>query len=259
MHCERPFGQIYLICLILIPLDQPSLNLFIQFQVLALVNGCVSSVDKRAFCGLDNLVGLMISCQDELQDLQPLKKTLRILEIGKLQFASIPSKYFHGFLKLRSLSLTRGVLESIPPINALARTIDTLNLEHNKITHLLGDWLNSIYEKLRGLRIEGNRIFVISSQIWKAIPNISGIIIFDNEITHIEDPELEFLPKPTYINLRGNPLDCTSRLAWIISSSWLHVSSALCNTPSCRKGMQLLSMSEYIACQFLENHSIVSM
>ena len=193
----------------------------------------------------------MISCSDELQYLQPLKATLRKLEIRKLLFAWIPSKYFHGFLKLRSLSLSQGVLGSIPPINALARTIDTLNLESNKISTLHGDWLNSIYGKLRTLRIENNRIVVVSSQIWKAIPNISSISINHNEILHVEDPDIQFLPKLTYMNLGHNPLDCTSRMTWIVSSSWLHVNSAICNTPSCRKGISLLSMSEYISWQVI--------
>ena len=225
-------------------LNQPRFTSLIQFQILAMVDGCISAAHKRAFCGLDNLVSLVIRCTDELQDLQPLKPTLRRLDIRRGQFTTIPSNYFHGFLKLRSLSLSQGFLESVPPINALQQTIDTLNLESNKITTLHGGWLKSVYGRLRRLRITNNRIFVVSSQIWKAIPHISNIIIFDNEITQIEDPELEFLPKSTYINLNDNPLDCTSRLAWIVASSWLRVSSAICNTPSCRKGIPLVSMSE---------------
>ena len=192
----------------------------------------------------------MITCPDKLPNLQPVKATLCRLTIRNSKFATIPSDYFHGFSKLRSLTLDRGALKSVPPINALAKTIDTLDLSRNEITNLDGDWLESIYEKLRGLFIGENKIFVVSSQIWKAIPNISGIVMYHNDITLIEDPVLEGPRKSIYMNLGGNPLDCTSHLTWVVSTSWLSVHFASCNTPSCRKGMPLLSMSKYTACHF---------
>ena len=192
----------------------------------------------------------MITCPDKLPNLQPVKATLCRLTIRSSQFATIPSDYFHGFSKLRSLTLDRGALKSIPPINALAKIIDTLDLNRNEITNLHGDWLESIYEKLRMLFIANNKIFLVSSQIWKAIPNISSIVIYHNEITHIEDPVLEGPRKSIHMDLSGSPLDCKSHLTWVVSTSWLSVGYASCNTPFCRKGMPLLSMSKYTACHF---------
>ena len=192
----------------------------------------------------------MITCPDKLPNLQPVKATLRRLTIRSSQFTTIPSNYFNGLSKLRYLSLDRGALKNVPHISALTKTIDTLGLNRNKITNLHGDWLENIYGKLRKLFIINNRIFVVSSQIWKAIPNISSIIIYHNDITHIEDPVFEVPRKSIYMNLGGNPLDCTSHLTWIVSTSWLSVPYACCNTPSCWKGMPLLSMSKYMACHF---------
>ena len=192
----------------------------------------------------------MITCPDKLPNLQPVKATLSRLTIRSSIFATIPSDYFHGFSKLRSLTLDRGALKSVPPINTLAKTIDTLVLNRNEITNLHGDWLESVYGKLKRLFIGENKIFVVSSQIWKAIPNISSIVIYQNEITHIEDPVLEGPRKSIYMNLGGNPLDCTSHLTWVVSTNWLSVHYASCNTPSCRRGMPLLSMSKYTACHF---------
>ena len=203
-------------------------------------------------------MGLIITCPDKLPNLQPVKATLCRLTIRSGQFATIPLNYFNGFSKLRYLSLDRGALKNVPPINALAKTINTLDLNRNKITNLHGDWLENMYGKLRKLFITNDRIFVVSSQIWKGIPNISSIIIYHNDITHIEDPVFEFPRKSIYMNLGGNPLDCTSHLTWIVSASCLSVLYACCNTPSCRKGMPLLSMSQFTACYLHELNSYSS-
>ena len=164
-------------------------------------------------------------------------------------FPKFQSIYFHGFSKLMSLSLSPGDLERVPPINALARTIQCLHLDHNHITRRLAQ--KRIW-KIKGIKDCKQQNLFCQCKHLDAYPNISSIIIPNNKITHFETPGPYFQPMRTkrFLLLAGNLLDCTSQLSWVVSTNWIgfHPLSRriLCNTPSCMKGKSLLSLSEYI-------------
>ncbi|CAL8084279.1 unnamed protein product [Calicophoron daubneyi] len=151
---------------------------------------------------------------------------LEHLSIIYCNLQAIEPRTFLGMNKLRHLDLSRNALIRLDTYTFLGLQLINLYLQEQR--SLPGSGLQIDKDAFHGLtanqiNLRGNQISSISYELFSGVNSLDRLILSDNRITTIDEGFAKhFDYNNRLLDLTGNPLECSCKLAWIAlrSTDW---------------------------------------
>ena len=147
----------------------------------------ITDCNGMAFAGIHDLRTLTLFHTEliYMPPLNPIKSTLKTLNLNYNHISFVPSGYFQGFKQLQKLYFTKNAFRLVPDIMALHDTISILIFTRNNIDSING-WLNeAIYLQLSELYLDHNVIREFDPNMLSYWPNLNLLNLFGNRIAHL--------------------------------------------------------------------------
>ena len=144
-------------------------------------------IDELAFSGIPSLRFLLLFYAGlmTVPPLNPVKCTLKELDLSYNNISSIPRGYFVGFKNLALLSMRYNLLHEIPDIAPLRNTIIEIQLYFNQIISISGALNRTIYSQLKKILLTGNSIMVLNPDMLLFWPRLTYMDLSDNRIVQL--------------------------------------------------------------------------
>nr|CDS18020.1 slit 1 protein [Echinococcus granulosus] len=166
------------------------------------------------------------------------------LRIVNSQLRSVQSRAFLGMTNLRDLDLSLNLLYRIEPHTFYGLNLQTLYLQKQRLqpdSHILygpsadPEPLVISTEAFYGLsaaRIDLRRNFIsdISYSLFSKVDGLEELILSNNRIRQLDAKFADYFDNPNrLIDLTDNPLECSCKLAWLVSrvKEWVSKSPSL--------------------------------
>ena len=225
-----------------------------HFQNINLGRLKLKEIQPRAFCGLEDLSNLYLRDNElrEPPELLPVKATLEVLVLSNNKISIIPSFYFSGFKKLRSLEIDENFLSNLPNIGVVGSSLMSLSASKNRIESLdplLKQRDLLVLQMFNGSR---NNMKALDVKIFNKVPNVTHFDLTNNKLRHLDDfrPYLvnwnSTLRLPVSIGF--NPWNCGPDLAWMLELEGIKgipEAHMFCHSPKCRNGRNIFVLSLY--------------
>ena len=224
----------------------------------------LTTVRKDTFLGFARLgkISLEFSSITNIEAEAFSGTSARILILDANDLSDLREDMWYGMNSLETLSLDFNELTELRAgmWSEELVTLKLLSVSHNKITRIEPDTFKHL-QRLGSLDLEGNLLTEIGPATWNGISRLVYLHLGDNQIAHLPDnsiPGLEVSrstlnlennnlttlsigifnpddykdtgghPQNLYLYLRGNPMNCDSRMCWIqkekqdgwIKNSW---------------------------------------
>lgn len=127
---------------------------------------------------------------------------LKVLDLSRNEIKTIPES-LNKMKELTNINLSSNEIEEFPKLLEFPNLI-SLDLSNNKLSEFL-DVGNASLPHLTDLKLKGNAIDSISSNIAKGVPSLKNFDIGDNKLKVVPG-ELALLTKLKELNLKGNKL-----------------------------------------------------
>ena len=149
----------------------------------------IHTFQENAFCGLNNLVNLLITyCQiPQMPPLNPVERALVSLALSHNKITSIPEGYFIGFPRLIYLDLAHNSLSSVWQLYPLYATLRTLYLDSNRLQTFPTCLYNATFTALNRLYLSFNKITECKKDMLNYIKSLFVVTLQANSISQIED------------------------------------------------------------------------
>ena len=196
-------------------------------QEIMIATMAITDCNEMAFAGIHDLRTLTLFHTEliYMPPLNPIKSTLKILNLNSNRISFVPSGYFQGFKQLQKLFFTENTFRVVPDISALHNTIVVLILSMNSI-HSINGWLNeAIYLQLSELYLDHNVIREFDPNMLSYWPNLNLLNLDGNRIVQLptgykEDHYKncsEDNPNVCTLHFERNPIHCDRSIEGIIT------------------------------------------
>ena len=122
--------------------------------------------------------------------LGPVKLSLKYLNLRSNYLRKIATDFFHGFIRLATLDLTRNDLSNLPDLSPVAQTLTNFKAANNDITTISPAITNASFSMLFRLNVERNDIKQLNLVMFSSWPNLALLHIDFNLIETLEDMSL---------------------------------------------------------------------
>ena len=156
------------------------------FQGLSIYKCPLSAIHPEAFSGMRYLFSLKIETTTNVTppSLDPIKKTLRRLELSRSPIFFINETYFYGFEKLHEIYLRSTFLRTLPDLSKLSTILTSLDLTDNRIRNI-DNMYDTNFTQLETIYLRGNLSEIIDSRRLN-FPNLMTIDLAQNRIMTID-------------------------------------------------------------------------
>ena len=146
-------------------------------------------MEQDAFHGLHSLADLELQhCSlKEMPPLDPVKSTLKHLNLRSNLLRKIEQDFFHGFVQLTSLDFARNHLSSLPDLSPVAQTLSNFKAPYNEIISISPSVTSANFSILFRLDFERNKIKEFNIEMFNSWPNLAFLHIDYNLIETLED------------------------------------------------------------------------
>ena len=175
-----------------------------------------------AFAGIHGLRTLVLTDTEliAMQPLNPIKSTLKYLNLRSNHISFVPGGYFLGFKQIKKLHFTKNAFRLVPDIVTLHNTIVSLCFSMHDI-HSIHGWLNeAIYRQLTELHLNDNAIMEFNPNMLSYCPRLKRLNLDRNRLVHLP---LAY-PEDRYKNcsvcavtFSENPIHCDRAVEGIIA------------------------------------------
>ncbi|KAF7262375.1 hypothetical protein EG68_00567 [Paragonimus skrjabini miyazakii] len=148
------------------------------------------------------------------------------LSIIYCNLQAIESKAFLGMTKLKHLDLSRNALRRLDTYTFFGLQLINLYLqEQHNLTEAGLQISEDAFDGLTTdqINLRGNKISVLRYKTFVKVNNLHRLILSDNRIRQVDDGFSQHFNQLSYLlDLTGNPLECSCKLAWIaaLSNEW---------------------------------------
>ena len=157
----------------------------------------ITTIGKDALAGLDSLI---------------------VLKIWANKVKNIEAKTFTELGRLKELWLSENLLENIgSEMFTGLEQLEVLNLAWNELVSIETDALTSM-ENLKTLDLRYNYLTKLNSSTFHGLQNLENLVLSHNNLVTMEPAMFSTtsgLPRPLYLSLDGNPLQCDCSLCWM--------------------------------------------
>jgi len=197
-----------------------------QMQILNLQHNQLSEIRSEHFSDLPNLHVLMLSF-NQIQTLHPKAlvnlQSLDSLSLNHNHLPELPGELFQDCPNIHDLTLHHNLLTSVPKSLSKLSNLQTLDLGENQIANLTRE---SLPYSLYGLRLAGNDLQNIPSDIFTKLSNLNVLNLSHNKIKTIEEDALRNLKNLRALRLDNNMLqDMNGIVSSLKNLRWLNVST----------------------------------
>ena len=119
--------------------------------------------------------------------LDPVKSTLKHLNLRSNFLRKIDQDFFHGFIKLASLDLSSNDLNDLPDLSPVAQTLSTFKVPNNEIISISPSVSSTNFSILFRLDVARNKIKQLNLEMLNSWPNLVFLHIDFNLIETLED------------------------------------------------------------------------
>ncbi|GIY47823.1 uncharacterized protein CEXT_132701 [Caerostris extrusa] len=96
--------------------------------------------------------------------------------------------------------------------------LTTLRISHNSLRTFERGVLSQV-SKLEQLRLDSNKIRFLPAGVFEDLPHVKVVSLSNNTMSSLPEDVFSALWKPdVYLDLRGNPIKCDSRILWTVTS-----------------------------------------
>ncbi|KAG6447453.1 toll-like receptor 6 [Manduca sexta] len=158
-----------------------------SLQKLNLEHNDITSIDKHAFGELRNLHSLTLSNNKLLHIDTHLFTDLHVLHelfIDNNKIKHIEENAFDNMTSIEDLSLNDNFLSSIPASVRKLRSLKSLDIGNNNITHLNRENFRGLSE-LFGLRLVDNKVTYLNEDTFEHLPQLQVLNLASNKIKHV--------------------------------------------------------------------------
>ena len=165
--------------------------------------------------------------------LEPVKATLRLLSLTSVAISQFPNNYFINF--------TRNDWTDLPWFKWLEKSIQEIQITHNKIQSLDAITAHGFYESLHYLDTSYNMVHHLNVSHMERFPKLTELVLSGNQLTAMGDYRA-YLHSGAYIIAVANPCHCDAKLTWMTGLDSSHLT---CHSPECFAGKYVNEISEY--------------
>ena len=119
--------------------------------------------------------------------LDPVKSTLKHLNLRSNFLRKIDQDFFHGFIKLASLDLSSNDLNDLPDLSPVAQTLSNFKVPNNEIISISPSVSSTIFSILFRLDVARNKIKQFNLKMLNSWPDLVFLHIDFNLIETLED------------------------------------------------------------------------
>lgn len=171
----------------LLKIDRHMFQDLYSLQKLNLEHNEISSIDEHSFEELRNLHSLTLS-NNKIQHIHAhLFSDLHVLHelfIDNNKIRHIDENAFENMTTIGDLSLNANYLISIPPAIRKLRSLKSLDIGTNNITHLYRENFRGLSE-LFGLRLVDNKVTFLNEDTFEHLPQLQVLNLASNKINHV--------------------------------------------------------------------------
>ena len=197
-------------------------------QVIQVSNKRFVYLDMKTFSGLMRLRFLRImNCQlTQMPSLDPIKKSIILLNLTHNNISHIPGKYFEGFAHFKHLIIRSNYLTEIPNIQSLNCTLIEFDLGDNKITTLPDSFTDHVFKLLKHLDLWSNLLTQFDMQWLANLPALHTLDIARNPLTAVPNITGFMEGHSNHIEVRfgSEMIVCDSSVTWIFDGLQLNES-----------------------------------
>lgn len=158
-----------------------------SLQKLNLEHNDITSIEEHAFVELRNLHSLTLS-NNKLVHIHPhLFTDLHVLHelfVDNNKIKHIDDSAFDNMTTIEDLGLSDNFLSSIPSSIRKLRSLKSLDIGNNNITHLNRENFRDLSE-LYGLRLVDNKITYLNEDTFEYLPQLQVLNLASNKIKHV--------------------------------------------------------------------------
>ena len=199
-----------------------------------------------------------------MSPLNPIKISLKTLNLNYNHISFVTSGYFQGFKQLQKLHFIENAFRLVPDIAALHNTIAFLYFSFINI-HSIHGWLNeAIYRQLSELHLKNNVIRAFDPNMLSYWPRLKRLSLTGNRIKQLPtvNPEDDYKncsqgnTTVCVLTFDGNPIQCDRALEGMITRrqkdlnfAWIscnvgigHLLQTTSSCPPHLRGRDLLTM-----------------
>ena len=180
-----------------------------QLKVISITNSSLQVVNKAAFVGLMSLevLKLILGRLETPPPLMDIRITLVKLILNNNYITYVDSDYFMGCERLSTLDLNRNLLATVPNLEHVSFSIESLRLASN---HLQGNIIafNKDFPNLHLVYIGDNFITGYCTRQFEYTPKLSLLNLNNNRISHFDFKSI--MNVDLLLLLTSNPLQCVA-------------------------------------------------
>lgn len=168
-------------------IDRYMLQDLYSLQKLNLEHNDISIIDKHAFSELRNLHSLTLSNNQLVHIETHLFTDLHVLHelfIDNNKIKHIEDNAFDNMTAIEDLSLNDNFLSSVPASIRKLRSLRSLDIGNNNITHLTRENFRGLSE-LFGLRLVDNKVTNLNEDTFEHLPQLQVLNLASNKIRHV--------------------------------------------------------------------------
>ncbi|XP_011557532.3 toll-like receptor 6 [Plutella xylostella] len=171
----------------LVKIDRYMFQDLYSLQKLNLEHNEISTIDEHSFEELRNLHSLTLS-NNKLQHIHShLFSDLHVLHelfIDNNKIKHIEDNAFDNMTTIEDLTLNDNLLNSIPSSMRKLRSLRSLDIGTNNITHLYRENFRGLSE-LFGLRLVDNKVTFLNEDTFEHLPQLQVLNLASNKINHV--------------------------------------------------------------------------
>ena len=146
-------------------------------------------IEEDAFVGLKDLITLALSdCGlNEMYPLGPVKGNLKNLRLSSNCLIVIPTDYFCGFIRLRTISLENNKFLAVPNVTPLVTQLYKIELGRNNIPSFEPCLTHTTFPRMLQLKVNNNEIECLSRDMIRHCPELVRLNLRNNLLKTMED------------------------------------------------------------------------
>ena len=215
------------------------------FQLILITGAKLEKIAENAFGGLKAVERLLMYGNDikHIPNIDPLKPTLKELQLQRNKISEIDENYFKGFGKLEDIFLDNNLLTLLPNLSWLGATLYSIRFDDNQVVSLDGLILGGHYPKLFIVSAINNNLTYFDPKCLLIMPTLVVINLAGNRLVHMDDFRHFFNGR---IILTDNPWVCDHNLSWMRDLDRHQHQQVLCYSPWCLSGRDIASLGKLL-------------